>query len=1090
MQLSEKILLLRKRRGLSQDQLAKEINVSRQAIYKWETGITTPDIDNVKQLSEFFNIPFNELVDDKVSIQETPITITKEKNSDTPTGILQGDAIVKNKNRTILFALISTLSLVIVVLSVILIVSLGKHTHSFGDYIIEIQPTCTVAGIERRYCECGESESRSIATIPHSEITVEGYNSTCLRIGLTDGKKCSVCNMVLKEQAIIPVNQNNHVEEIVKGTPSTCISTGLTDGTKCTECGITLNKQEVIPTGSHKEEIVTGYGATCVKDGLTDGIKCSVCYKVLKEQSAIPLNSNNHNEVIIRGYNATCIRDGLTDGKKCSLCNTVLLEQEVIISNGQHVEETVKGYPSTCLKSGLTDKVICIECGDTLVESTPLPLGNCSGSEVLGYESTCTVVGLTKGSICSVCEKTLVKQEIMQTKSHDYIDNRCTMCNNLKENYSGFSFKLNDDKCSYTVFTDKDIEVDNLIIPSTSEGYPVTCVGDFSKLDGVGKITLPNTVTEIKENAFYNVSSIYYIDFPMSLTSIGKSAFFGTSIKSITIPRTLTSIGSNVFEASMLRYIIFEEGTTKIDSSLFSDLTTIKCVYIPKSVTEISGAICGESENAVIYRHVDANTSKWNGNWDTCKDNGKCQVNEVTYCPESFTPFTFTLNNDKKSYTVSGNESIMDEEIFIIPSTYMGYPVTHIDEIAFYDTNTDHYKSRYKVREVYIPDSVIVIGRYAFCDCESLTYVKFGSGVKEIHNRAFMSADLREINLPKSINFIDSCAFSYCSSVSKITLENDCSAYKLIDGVLYSKNGALLVLYPNASQQDSYIIPEGVKTIHGGAFCDSINLTSITLPNTLKVIGELSFQNCKNIKTIDLPDGLTAIKDFAFAGCMFDTIYIPLSVTSIETYSLNFNTQSNNIYYNGEKAPDSWNFINRWMIRFTPNVKEYGTTENGLKYVITNDDELIITSGEKSDGKVPSTINGYEVSIIGKNAFWTNNTLTTITLPNTIKRIEDSAFLGTSLEYIVLPSGVEYLGNNVFDRSNNLKYIYIPDTVTTIAGPLLPTRISAIRIYYQKDADMTNWDANWNKYMPSGSNTYYNHNTFKVESPDDIQWVW
>ncbi|MBQ8545619.1 MAG: helix-turn-helix transcriptional regulator [Clostridia bacterium] len=49
MKLSEKIVFLRKRQGMSQEQLANELDVSRQAVYKWETGITTPEIEKLIQ---------------------------------------------------------------------------------------------------------------------------------------------------------------------------------------------------------------------------------------------------------------------------------------------------------------------------------------------------------------------------------------------------------------------------------------------------------------------------------------------------------------------------------------------------------------------------------------------------------------------------------------------------------------------------------------------------------------------------------------------------------------------------------------------------------------------------------------------------------------------------------------------------------------------------------------------------------------------------------------------------------------------------------------------------------------------------------
>ena len=51
MTLGDKIHQLRKARGLSQEQLASQITVSRQAISKWELSEAMPDIDNIVQLS-------------------------------------------------------------------------------------------------------------------------------------------------------------------------------------------------------------------------------------------------------------------------------------------------------------------------------------------------------------------------------------------------------------------------------------------------------------------------------------------------------------------------------------------------------------------------------------------------------------------------------------------------------------------------------------------------------------------------------------------------------------------------------------------------------------------------------------------------------------------------------------------------------------------------------------------------------------------------------------------------------------------------------------------------------------------------------
>ena len=64
---SEKLKLFRTSNGLTQEELAEKLNVSRQAITKWESGDGIPDIDNLKQLSILFGITIDELVkDDKI----------------------------------------------------------------------------------------------------------------------------------------------------------------------------------------------------------------------------------------------------------------------------------------------------------------------------------------------------------------------------------------------------------------------------------------------------------------------------------------------------------------------------------------------------------------------------------------------------------------------------------------------------------------------------------------------------------------------------------------------------------------------------------------------------------------------------------------------------------------------------------------------------------------------------------------------------------------------------------------------------------------------------------------------------------------
>lgn len=89
--LAEKIYSLRKKSGLSQEQLASELNVSRQAISKWEAGSSVPESEKLIALSEYFQVSVDYLIKD-----EETRTPAQEQPS-----VKQGTASVPNKKITI-----------------------------------------------------------------------------------------------------------------------------------------------------------------------------------------------------------------------------------------------------------------------------------------------------------------------------------------------------------------------------------------------------------------------------------------------------------------------------------------------------------------------------------------------------------------------------------------------------------------------------------------------------------------------------------------------------------------------------------------------------------------------------------------------------------------------------------------------------------------------------------------------------------------------------------------------------------------------------------------------------------------------------
>lgn len=167
--------------------------------------------------------------------------------------------------------------------------SQGPHTHSFGEWVVIVEPSCYEMGVREQSCYCGET-NRDKIPVKHDEEVIYGYAPTCEAPGLTDGKKCRLCNEVIEDQTELPPS---HTEEIVPGYDYTCTKAGLTDGKKCAACGIILLPQESIPA-SHREEDVAGKAATCKEDGLTDGKKCTACGVFTVKQTAIPAKGHTY----------------------------------------------------------------------------------------------------------------------------------------------------------------------------------------------------------------------------------------------------------------------------------------------------------------------------------------------------------------------------------------------------------------------------------------------------------------------------------------------------------------------------------------------------------------------------------------------------------------------------------------------------------------------------------------------------------------------------------------------------------------------------------------------------------------------------
>lgn len=97
MKFNEKLLKLRKEKGLSQEELGMEMQVSRQTVSKWEAGQSYPDFTRLVMLSDFFDMTLDELVKD-IDVQEVrENSLTNEKIDSIYRVSQEVDSIFQNK---------------------------------------------------------------------------------------------------------------------------------------------------------------------------------------------------------------------------------------------------------------------------------------------------------------------------------------------------------------------------------------------------------------------------------------------------------------------------------------------------------------------------------------------------------------------------------------------------------------------------------------------------------------------------------------------------------------------------------------------------------------------------------------------------------------------------------------------------------------------------------------------------------------------------------------------------------------------------------------------------------------------------------
>ena len=172
--------------------------------------------------------------------------------------------------------------------------------HSYGNSVVTKQPTCTSEGTAIKTCtKCNATVTEKLPAKGHTAVTDKGYPATCTTAGKTDGSHCSVCNTVIKVQAVIYATGHKSSGWIVDKAAS--IGVKGSKHKECTVCKKVLETAEIpaLSRISISKASVTLSTSTYAYDGKakTPSVNVKVNGKTLKKDTDYTVSYSNNTKV-------------------------------------------------------------------------------------------------------------------------------------------------------------------------------------------------------------------------------------------------------------------------------------------------------------------------------------------------------------------------------------------------------------------------------------------------------------------------------------------------------------------------------------------------------------------------------------------------------------------------------------------------------------------------------------------------------------------------------------------------------------------------------------------------------------------------
>lgn len=427
-------------------------------------------------------------------------------------------------------------------------------------------------------------------------------------------------------------------------------------------------------------------------------------------------------------------------------------------------------------------------------------------------------------------------------------------------------------------------------IPSSIAGYPVTEIagGAYANCINMTEVVIPSTVKRVEREAFSGCTSVRSISLPDNGVTICAGVFQGcTALNSVHIPASVKADGfigespayAGVFaRCSALRNVTFGEGITAIPKGFFLSCTGLLSINIPDSVTNIEKNAFNSCVNLKDV-HLSAKLESIEaGAFNNCESLSKIQLPSTlkvlrgsAFSGTSLTEINIPPQMKTEDYTAANRAwGGPFAGLTTLKKVTFDQGMEEIPRGIFYSPG-----SMLMLEEVVLPDSIKKIGYRAFCDCGYLKEITLPKNLEFIDADAFWNCTdlkLSRSELPASLKVINGSAFYGCKNIDRIVFP---------DGLEFLGGSA----FGGCTGLTEINVPAGVDTAYreAGPFVDCSNLKKVTFAKGIDNVPYSIFENCKGLETVEIPDTVKEIESYAFSGCAGLTkVNIPKNVTQID----------------------------------------------------------------------------------------------------------------------------------------------------------------------------------------------------------------